>query len=208
MREKLLDIAIDHFGRRGFEGAATRAIAADADTAMSQITYHFGGKEGLYLACADHIAANISKWLQPRIAALGDVGALDAEAATDAICHLISGFAQMMLNPATRAWAGFIAREQQAPTEAFERLFDGAMRPVMENGLALIRRARPDLAEQQVRATGMLIWGQALVLRTARETVRRVMQVDEIDADTAALLVERLREHTRCLITNLPEKTR
>ena len=208
MREKLLDIAIDHFGRRGFEGAATRAIAADADTAMSQITYHFGGKEGLYLACADHIAASISAWLQPRLADLGDVRALDAAAAADAICHLIGGFGHMMLNPATKAWASFIAREQQAPTEAFERLFNGAMKPVMAAGLALIRQARPDLAEQQVRATGMLIWGQALVLRTARETLKRVMEVDEIDPATAKLLIDRLIEHTRCLITNLPEKTR
>ncbi|MEN7535646.1 CerR family C-terminal domain-containing protein [Aurantiacibacter flavus] len=208
MREKLLDIAIDHFGRRGFEGAATRAIAADADTAMSQITYHFGGKEGLYLACADHIAARISEWHGPRIMELGDVHVLEADAAADAICHLIGGFGHMMLNPATRAWASFIAREQQAPTEAFERLFNGAMKPMMETGLALIRRARPDLDEQEVRATGILIWGQALVLRTARETLKRVMQVDEIDAATATLLIERLIEHTRCLITNLPEKTR
>ncbi|OYX66043.1 MAG: hypothetical protein B7Y88_06200 [Sphingomonadales bacterium 32-64-17] len=208
MRERLLDIAIDHFGRRGFEGAATRAIAADADTAMSQITYHFGGKEGLYLACADHIAASISEWLQPRLAELGDVGALDGDAAIDAICRVISGFANMMLSPATRTWASFIAREQQEPTEAFERLFNGAMRPVVDTGLALIRRARPDFGEQQVRATGMLIWGQALVLRAARETVTRVMQVDEIDPATAALLIARLTEHTRCLLTHLPETTR
>ncbi|WP_137679785.1 CerR family C-terminal domain-containing protein [Aurantiacibacter suaedae] len=208
MREKLLDIAIDHFGRRGFEGAATRAIAAAADTAMSQITYHFGGKEGLYLACADHIAARISDWHRPRIAELGDLEALDGDAAVDAICHVISGFAHLMLNPATKAWANFISREQQTPTEAFERLFNGAMRPVMDTGVALIRRARPDFSEQEARATGMLIWGQVLVLRTARETVRRVMEVDEIDPATAALLIERLTQHTRCLLTHLPETTR
>jgi uncharacterized protein (TIGR02217 family) len=46
---RLLDVAIDHFGRLGLEGASTRAIARDAETLMSSITYHFGGKEGLYL---------------------------------------------------------------------------------------------------------------------------------------------------------------
>ena len=60
MRESLLDCAVDHFGRFGFEGAATRAIAADCGTAMSSITYHFGGKEGLHLAAADHIAAQMT----------------------------------------------------------------------------------------------------------------------------------------------------
>ncbi|RIV85522.1 DUF1956 domain-containing protein [Aurantiacibacter xanthus] len=208
MRERLLDIAIDHFGRRGFEGAATRAIAADADTAMSQITYHFGGKEGLYLACADHIAAGISQWVKPGIAALGDIDALAPEAATDAICRMLSGFAHMMLDPGTRAWASFIVREQQAPTEAFERLFEGAIRPVMDAGLTLIRQARPDLAEEEVRAAALLVWGQVLILRTARETVKRVMRVDDIDPATATLLIARLIEHTRCLITQPPEKTR
>ena len=54
--QRLLEVAIDHFGRLGREGASTRAIAKDADTLMSSITYHFKGKDGLYLACAEHIA--------------------------------------------------------------------------------------------------------------------------------------------------------
>ena len=56
IRERLLSVAIERFGESGFEGASTRDIAQAADTAMSSITYHFGGKEGLYLACADFIA--------------------------------------------------------------------------------------------------------------------------------------------------------
>ncbi len=39
----LLDTAIDQFGRLGFEGASTRDIARASGTAMSSITYHFGG---------------------------------------------------------------------------------------------------------------------------------------------------------------------
>ena len=71
MRNALLESAIDHFGRCGFEGASTRAIAGDCGTAMSSITYHFGGKEGLYLAVADHIAAQIAEEQAPVLAALG-----------------------------------------------------------------------------------------------------------------------------------------
>ena len=55
----LLDTAIDQFGRYGFDGASTREIARASGTAMSSITYHFGGKQGLYLAAAEHIAAAI-----------------------------------------------------------------------------------------------------------------------------------------------------
>ena len=208
MREKLLDTAIDHFGRLGFEGAATRAIAADAETAMSQITYHFGGKEGLYLACADYIASNISGRIVPQIETLGEIDRLDAEAAAEAICMLIGVFARMMLDPATKAYARIIAREQQSPTDAFDRLYHGAMEPIVETAIALVRRARPEFSEREVRATGILIWGQAITLRTCRASVSRVMQVDDIDAETAELLVAQLIANTRCLITQLPEKKR
>src|SRR2546430_841138 len=65
---RLLDVAIEHFGRYGIHGASTRAIAKDADTPMSSITYHFGGKEGLYLATAERIADRMGELLGPAIA--------------------------------------------------------------------------------------------------------------------------------------------
>ena len=59
VQQRLLEIAVREFGLKGLEGASTRGIAAAAGTAMSSITYHYGGKEGLYLAAADHIAAQM-----------------------------------------------------------------------------------------------------------------------------------------------------
>src|SRR3546814_893958 len=41
----LLRCALELFGRHGFDGTRTRAIAAAAGKPMSAITYHFGGKE-------------------------------------------------------------------------------------------------------------------------------------------------------------------
>ena len=67
--EPLLDTAIEQFGRYGFEGASTRQIAKASGAAMSSITYHFGGKEGLYLAAADRIASGISEMQAPLFAA-------------------------------------------------------------------------------------------------------------------------------------------
>src|SRR3954447_768260 len=66
--DRLLDTAIDQFGRRGIEGASTRAIAAAAGTTMSSITYHYGGKQGLYLAAARHIADQMGKRMAPALA--------------------------------------------------------------------------------------------------------------------------------------------
>src|SRR3954451_19636570 len=72
--DRLLDTAIDHFGRMGIEGASTRAIAAAAGTTMSSITYHYGGKQGLYLAAARHIADQMGERMAPALAAAGTRG--------------------------------------------------------------------------------------------------------------------------------------
>src|SRR3546814_20399109 len=59
IEDRLLNTAIDQFGRDGLEGASTRRIASAAGTTMSAITYHYGGKEGLYLAAARHLVEQI-----------------------------------------------------------------------------------------------------------------------------------------------------
>src|SRR5437588_8157475 len=76
--QRLLDAAIDHFGQKGLEGSSTRAIAAAAGTTMSSITYHYGGKEGLYLAAVRHIASQIGEHLDPALRASKDLTAQDS----------------------------------------------------------------------------------------------------------------------------------
>jgi TetR/AcrR family transcriptional regulator len=46
----LLDAALEEFAASGFAGARVRAIAERAGVSKDLIAYHFGGKEGLYLA--------------------------------------------------------------------------------------------------------------------------------------------------------------
>src|SRR5690606_9671040 len=60
-RVLLIRAALRLFGRQGYEAASTRAIAAEAGTNISSIAYHFGGKEGLRLACADAVADQIEQ---------------------------------------------------------------------------------------------------------------------------------------------------
>ena len=183
---RLLDIAIDHFGRRGLEGASTRAIAADAGTPMSSITYHFGGKEGLYLAAADHIAATVSEWLAP---ALAEVRALcgdgpDAATARRALHIITARMIEMMVSPQNAAFSRFIIREQAEPTEAFSRIYAGIMRGMLIQVSGLLRivsHGRLDEHEAKLRA--MTIVGQILVFRVARATVLAGTGWSDVGAD-------------------------
>ena len=201
----LLDTAIDQFGRLGFEGASTRDIARASGTAMSSITYHFGGKQGLYLAAAEHIAASIRALQGENVARAVAAGQESREAAIEALATILDGFAQMMLRPETEAWSRFIIREQQFPTEAFDLLFAKAMQPILEAFIELIGRVRTDLARRETVAMAILLFGQAMVLRAGRAAVCRALQVDQIDDETARLLRARLRANVLCILSEKPQ---
>lgn len=49
-RAALLDAALEEFAAKGFAGARVRDIAQRAGVSKDLVAYHFGGKEGLYLA--------------------------------------------------------------------------------------------------------------------------------------------------------------
>ena len=52
-RESLLAAAKCVFSRKGFEGATVKDLADEADVNVSLVSYHFGGKEGLYRSCLE-----------------------------------------------------------------------------------------------------------------------------------------------------------
>ena len=203
---RLLDVAVDHFGRLGLEGASTRAIARDADTLMSSITYHFGGKSGLYLAAADHIAANMHTQIAPtleRAAALcGDDG--DIDAARAAIQAIIGGMTMVMLHDDTAAESRFIVREQAEPTEAFTRLYSGVMGQMLERLSKLIKRVADNrLTETQCRVRAMTLVGQVLVFRVARATVMTGMGWTHIGPEEATVIVETITANINAILDQL-----
>ena len=203
---RLLDVAVEHFGRLGLEGASTRAIARDAGTPMSSITYHFGGKDGLYLAAADHIAAYMQARIAPivaramRLSGNGD----DGLSARPAIHSIIAGMTEVMLHDETAAISRFIVREQADPTEAFTRIYHGVMGQMLERLSGLLMRVsglRLDGAEARVRA--MTLVGQVLVFRVARATVMTGMGWTRIDADEAALIARVIAANLDAILDRL-----
>lgn len=202
LASRLLEAAVDRFGQAGFEGASTRDIASACGTAMSSITYHFGGKQGLYLACADHIAAQIQASHRPGLTAIAANPPQDAESARAALLLLLEGFGRLMLAPESERWSQFIVREQQQPTEAFERLYAQVMQPVLETAIRLIALVRPALSEKERRNLVINVVGMALVLRLGRACVSRVMGLDDkFDEPTNEMLIAGLRRTANELLT-------
>ena len=54
-RARILDTAIHLFGNFGFDSVSTRDIAAMAAVPPASLRYYFVNKEGLYVACLNHV---------------------------------------------------------------------------------------------------------------------------------------------------------
>ena len=55
-RQLILDAAVEEFGQFGYDGARVMRISERAGVAHQLITYHFGGKKGLFEALSDQWA--------------------------------------------------------------------------------------------------------------------------------------------------------
>lgn len=199
--DRLLDTAVDYFGRCGFDGASTRDIARASGTAMSSITYYFGGKQGLYLAAADHIANKIRERQAPGLEIARNSPAETPDQAIAIMSALMDGFAHMMLCEESVAWSQFIVREQQRPTEAFERLYDGFISNMVSTTLDLITIARPGFDAARTKAMAAMLFGQVLVLRVGQATICRVFETEELTPEIQDLLRARMRANIVTLLS-------
>jgi AcrR family transcriptional regulator len=58
-RARIRDAAIGLFGERGVDGTSLKLIAEAAGVSQPLIVHHFGSKDGLRVACDEHVAASV-----------------------------------------------------------------------------------------------------------------------------------------------------
>lgn len=180
-RAQLIEAALDVFGRLGFEGATTRGIAKAADVNLAAIVYHFGSKEALHIAVAEHVAANLKQALSPALAAAASPSAIaSAQSARTGFANFVEAFIDVLVGSAeAERWARFIVREQMQPSAAFE-----VINETMSGAVAIATRlvaaalGRPDDQETRLRVFAMI--GQVLVFRVSQALILRQMGWSEI----------------------------
>ena len=204
-RLSLVRAAVEVFGESGLEAATTREIAQRARQNIAAIAYYFGGKEGLYLAVAEHIVEVILAHVGP---VMDEVEAFLAQprrapqrslAYIQRLLALSIGTNQTMI-PVT----GIIVREQTHPTKAFSILYDGCLERLQRLGAALIRAYIGNGASEKeciVRFHAML--GEALAFRFARETILRRAGWKDVGAAEETMVRNIVTEHAELILRGL-----
>ncbi|CAN5382752.1 CerR family C-terminal domain-containing protein [soil metagenome] len=180
-RAQLIEAGLDVFGRLGFEGASTREIARAAKANLAAIVYHFGGKDGLHRAFAEHVAQSIMQRIGPTLAVVADPAAAASPTAARAmLIRLIENFVEVILGAAeAERWARFIVREQMQPTASFDviyRFLGGAATVATR----LVEAALGKAEDETIRVRVFTLLGQVLVFRVAQALVMRRMEWRQI----------------------------
>lgn len=192
-RASLLDAGVRIFAARGFADVTTRELADAAGANQAAILYHFGSKEALYLAVAEHVATRARAALQSALAPeIPGVQLPPVEALRAVLRALTRGLITMA---SEGAFADFIVREQARPGPAFDILYRGYIRDMHTRVTALVAGATgraPDDTSAIVDAHAII--GMALSFAVARATLLRRTRVRRYTAREVEALAERVAE--------------
>ncbi len=208
-RESLIDAAVEVFGRDGFRAASTRSIADLAGVNQALIGYHFGGKPGLYIAVFERITRRVALYLGPVAQAIEQqldemIGNRDRQAprCVGFIHQLTDALVATFSAPESAAWARLVLREQQNPSEAFDLLYGGMigrMLSLISRLIGHVRATDPDAVETRVMTQTVI--GQALVFRSARATVLRQLDWQDIGDAEIMTIQSVIRRNVTAMLT-------
>ncbi|OKB67347.1 transcriptional regulator [Serratia marcescens] len=185
-QERLIRAGLSLFSKQGLEGVRTRQLAEAAGVNQSAIPYHFGGKEGVYLAVLEHVATGIVQRL-----ALPRRPAAD-QPPSAALQALMQDFVTALLGSETSAASSLLlAREQLQPSADFDALHTRLFSPLhhaVSELVTAIRGDQPELKENILRAHAIL--GQALAFAVAREALLRRLGANALQPQEIAQIAE------------------
>lgn len=176
-RASLVRAALKLFGTVGYDGASTREIAAAANANIGSIAYHFGGKEGLRLAVADHIVSLMHGLAARAAAEAPPMPATSSDMAEAQLQKMLERMLEFFVAaPEAGEIVPFVLREMSAPTEAFERIYGGVFEPLHRRFCGVWEIATGEPAESEnTRISVFTVIGQVVYFRLAREAVKRRM---------------------------------
>jgi len=198
-RVALTDTALRFFGEDGFAATSTRDIAAAAGANIASISYHFGSKEGLRMACATMIVEKFRGLTGPAMQTV--VTENDPDGALERIEEaLISIIRFLNVQPEARQIAAFMMREMGHPSPAFDLIYSELMLPFHTAICRLWAISTGCTADDPAtRLTVFSILGQVFYFRMAQPIVLRRMEWHTIDDDKVEQIITTITGNLRTL---------
>lgn len=201
-RARLVAAGLELFGSAGYDAVTTRQLATCAKVNQAAIPYHFGGKQGVYVAVAQHLCdttgGEIRRGVDDSRAALAagriEVGEVLADFVVTCV-RVIAGSEQGLLQYA------FFVREQLSPSVAFDLIFDQVLLPAHQLVCELVARLKgnsPDAPETMLLSQAFLAQVSGFV--AGRVLLQRRLGCDGLDQ---AAMLRTVLHFTRAAVRGL-----
>jgi AcrR family transcriptional regulator len=188
--DALLDAAEELFSERGYTGVGIREIVDRAGANIAAINYHFGSKQGLYLA-------TVQRAMQQRVTSAAwealEGRPADANEAAAALARFIDRFLRHLI-PADRddAASCFILREAAQPSEAIDSILENFIKPNEALLVQTLQVLAPQCSRAQLSLYAQSVLGQMLHYRTFRPFLERMPIGDLSNTETIAAIAEHI----------------
>jgi AcrR family transcriptional regulator len=185
--ERLLEAAGEIFAEYGYRAATVRQICEKAGANIAAVNYHFGDKEGLYMAVLRSVPdAHAEKYPAAH-------GLKPGASAAQKLSAYIQSLLHRVFDEGRPGWhTKIMAREMIEPTRALDTLVEEIARPFHQE-LASITRELLDSAatEEAVRLCTLSILSQCVYYHHARSVLSRLYPKRKYGPDD----IPRLAEH-------------
>ncbi|EPD6378008.1 transcriptional regulator CecR [Citrobacter freundii] len=209
-KNQLIAAALAQFGEYGLH-ATTRDIAAQAGQNIAAITYYFGSKEDLYLACAQWIADFIGSQFRPHAEEAERLFAQpepDRGAMRELILRACKNMIMLLTQDDTVNLSKFISREQLSPTAAYQLVHDQVINPLHTHLTRLIAAYTGDDAnDTQMILHTHAILGEVLAFRLGKETILLRTGWSQFDEDKTALIDQTITCHIDLILQGLTQRS-
>lgn len=167
-KKRLLQAGIVVFARRGLEDATVREICERASANVAAISYHYGGKDMLYISVLQHYLEQQRQRNPP------DLGVTQESPPEIRLRAFIKSFLMQTVgdgDPVNEYLGKLILRELMLPSFYFEEVFERQCRPVYELLLTILRQMLPEADEVTITRCASSILGQCVLFDFGREAI-------------------------------------
>lgn len=132
----------------------------------------------------------------------------DAAEARAAIKGILARMIDKLAGSVNESWSLFILREQMHPTQAFDRIYDGAMGRMFDVLVELVGVAAGLDDQVAARIAVLTLFGQVVVLRAARATGARLLGSPLDDPALITQFHQRIVANTDAILDSMATQRR
>ncbi|MCF6767399.1 TetR family transcriptional regulator [Thiotrichales bacterium 19S11-10] len=180
----LVEVACDLFAKYGYDSVSVRQIAKASDLNIASISYYFGSKDELYIACANNLVDYLLEQVQ-------SFNQINYQCPKTRLYAYLKERIAIYLDPRASILFNLYLREKLTPTTAYNILFK-AIDKLAEQSYGMLKSTYTDASEMEIITKHLGISGYLLLLVTSKDKVFKDLKIKN-DTQAISIIFDQLK---------------